>query len=163
MPVYHCQIGNVNYLISVLAKLFITGMVSAKIALPITYEGDAPMSVLGNRIKHLREQASLSQKRLAEALGISNVQLSRYETGDRKPDPDTIRQIADYFDVSVDYLLGRDTPSKSSPDLDDPELTILFRSLQSASPEIREETRKFLEFLMEKEKDRKPGDTQGYK
>ncbi|WP_010279824.1 helix-turn-helix domain-containing protein [Paenibacillus senegalensis] len=121
------------------------------------------MSVLGNRIKHLREQASLSQKRLAEALGISNVQLSRYETGDRKPDPDTIRQIADYFDVSVDYLLGRDTPSKPSPDLDDPELTILFRSLQSASPEIREETRKFLEFLMEKEKNRKPGDPQGYK
>lgn len=142
--------------------MLITVMVNGKILLSITYEGDAPMSVLGDRIKHLREQASLSQKRLAEALGISNVQLSRYETGDRKPDPDTIRQIADYFDVSVDYLLGRDTPSSNRlPNPDDPELTILFRSLQSASPEIREETRKFLEFLMEKEKDRKPGDIQG--
>lgn len=137
-------------------------MVNGKIVLSIIYEGDAPMSVLGDRIKHLREQASLSQKRLAESLGISNVQLSRYETGDRKPDPDTIRQIADYFDVSVDYLLGRDTPSSSRlTNLEDPELTILFRNLQSASPEIREETRKFLEFLMEKEKDRKPGDIQG--
>lgn len=119
------------------------------------------MSVLGNRIKHLREQSALSQKRLAEALGISNVQLSRYETGDRKPDPDTIKQIADFFDVSVDYLLGRDTPGVEGVDMNDPELTILFRSLKSASPEIREETRKFLEFLMEKEKGRKPGDRQG--
>ncbi|MFD0871330.1 HTH-type transcriptional regulator immR [Chlamydia abortus] len=119
------------------------------------------MSVLGNRIKSLRDKAGLSQKRLAESLGISNVQLSRYETGDRKPDPDTIKQIADFFDVSVDYLLGRDTPTQDIPDIDDPELTILFRDLKNASPEIREETRKFLEFLMEKEKDRKPGDRQG--
>ncbi|GIP35501.1 helix-turn-helix domain-containing protein [Paenibacillus sp. J2TS4] len=120
------------------------------------------MSILGNRIKSLRDQAGLSQKRLAESLGISNVQLSRYETGDRKPDPDTIRQIADFFDVSVDYLLGRDSRTHQElPEIDDPELNILFRDLKNASPEIREETRKFLEFLMEKEKDRKPGDRQG--
>lgn len=63
-------------------------------------------NVLGSRIKKLREEHGLSQKRLAEELGISNVQLSRYESGDRKPDPEMIRMIAGYFGVMTDYLLG---------------------------------------------------------
>lgn len=65
------------------------------------------MSVLGSRIKHLRDKNEISQKKLAHALGITNTQLSRYETSDRKPDPDTLKQIADFFEVSTDYLLGR--------------------------------------------------------
>ncbi|MGG1554962.1 helix-turn-helix domain-containing protein [Paenibacillus ferrarius] len=64
------------------------------------------MSVLGSRIKYLREKLDISQKRLADALGITNIQVSRYETGDRKPDPDTIKKIAEFFDVSSDFLLG---------------------------------------------------------
>ncbi|MGG3890084.1 helix-turn-helix domain-containing protein [Metabacillus fastidiosus] len=72
------------------------------------------MSILGKRIKYLRERNNYSQKRVAEALGISNVQLSRYESGDRKPDPDMITAISDYFDVPADYLLGRsDNPDPS--------------------------------------------------
>nr|BDD46661.1 hypothetical protein 4 [Bacillales bacterium] len=65
------------------------------------------MNELGKRIKKLREKQNIFQKRLATALGISNVQLSRYESGDRKPDPETITAIANFFDVSTDYLLGR--------------------------------------------------------
>jgi transcriptional regulator with XRE-family HTH domain len=64
------------------------------------------MNVLGERIKKLREQHNLSQIRLARALGITNVQLSRYETGDRNPDPEIIKKIADYFNCTTDYLLG---------------------------------------------------------
>lgn len=64
------------------------------------------MSVLGSRIKYLREKLDISQKRLADALGITNIQVSRYETGDRKPDPETIKKLAEFFDVSSDYLLG---------------------------------------------------------
>jgi transcriptional regulator with XRE-family HTH domain len=73
------------------------------------------MDVLAQRIKKLRELNNYSQKRVADALGISNVQLSRYESGDRKPEPETIKNIADFYDVSVDYLLGRtDVSSLSS-------------------------------------------------
>ncbi|MTT30653.1 helix-turn-helix domain-containing protein [Terrilactibacillus sp. BCM23-1] len=63
--------------------------------------------ILGFRIRNLRETAGYSQKELAEKLNISNVQLSRYESNNRKPDPDTLMLIADYFQVSTDYLLGR--------------------------------------------------------
>ncbi|MFC4618370.1 helix-turn-helix domain-containing protein [Camelliibacillus cellulosilyticus] len=62
---------------------------------------------LGGRIKHLRERKSLSQKKLAEQLQISNVQLSRYEADKRTPDPAMVAQIATFFDVTTDYLLGK--------------------------------------------------------
>ncbi|MES1046350.1 helix-turn-helix transcriptional regulator [Bacillus sp. Gen3] len=65
------------------------------------------MSILAKRIKYLREKKEYSQKKVAESLGITNVQLSRYESGDRKPDPELIAQIADFYDVSTDYLHGR--------------------------------------------------------
>ncbi|WP_082236037.1 helix-turn-helix domain-containing protein [Halobacillus massiliensis] len=70
--------------------------------------------MIGKRIKYLRNKNNLSQKRLSEALGMSNVQLSRYESGARQPDYDTILKIADYFDVSIDYLFGR--PESTSQD-----------------------------------------------
>ncbi|MEC1716662.1 helix-turn-helix domain-containing protein [Schinkia azotoformans] len=64
------------------------------------------MSELAFRIKSLREKSGFSQKRVAEALRISNVQLSRYESGDRKPEPEMVAAIANFFEVTTDYLLG---------------------------------------------------------
>lgn len=63
-------------------------------------------NILGSRIKYLREKYNYSQKQMAAQLDITNVQLSRYETGHRKPDPDTITRIANFFHVSTDFLLG---------------------------------------------------------
>jgi len=63
-------------------------------------------NILGTRMKYLRERNRLSQKEMAEKLGVSNVQLSRYETGARKPDPETLARIAGFFKVSADFLLG---------------------------------------------------------
>lgn len=71
---------------------------------------------LGVRIRNLRESYNLSQKQLADALSLSNVQLSRYELGSRTPDPDTIVKIATFFNVSTDFLLGM-TPSVKEPKL----------------------------------------------
>ncbi|MBH0166249.1 helix-turn-helix transcriptional regulator [Fictibacillus sp. 7GRE50] len=65
------------------------------------------MNQLGDRLKSLREKQNKSQLRVAKDLGLSNVQLSRYESGDRKPDPEVIASFADYFEVTTDYLLGR--------------------------------------------------------
>jgi transcriptional regulator with XRE-family HTH domain len=65
------------------------------------------MSILGKRLKYLREKFNYSQKRVADSIGISNVQLSRYESGDRNPDPDLIAKFADFFDVTTDFLHGR--------------------------------------------------------
>ena len=65
------------------------------------------MSTLGDRIKYLREKKNITQKNLAVECGLTVVQLSRYETNDRKPDPESLRRLADAFDTSGDYLLGR--------------------------------------------------------
>lgn len=65
------------------------------------------MRTLGKTIRELRESLKISQKELAERIGISNVVLSRYELDDRKPDYDTLEKIADFFNVTTDYLIGR--------------------------------------------------------
>lgn len=60
------------------------------------------------RIRELREQSGLSQKAVADELGMQITQYRRYENGERKPAIDFLIQIANLYDVSLDYLVGRD-------------------------------------------------------
>ena len=62
---------------------------------------------LGKKLKELRKEYDMSQRQLAKALGISKSSYSHYETGASNPDYETLIIIADYFDVSLDYLFGR--------------------------------------------------------
>ena len=67
-----------------------------------------------NKIKELRSQSKVSQGELATHLEVTIATVSRYETGDREPDQNTLIKIADFFNVSVDYLLGKtDNPTTS--------------------------------------------------
>ena len=59
------------------------------------------------RLKELRKARGISQLKLAMDLSINQNSISRYETGMREADYTTLIRIADYFDVSIDYLLGR--------------------------------------------------------
>ncbi len=59
------------------------------------------------RLKEIRKQKHISQVRLSMELNLAQNTLSQYETGAREPDFQTLVAIADYFNVSVDYLLGR--------------------------------------------------------
>ena len=59
------------------------------------------------RIKDLREDSDISQKQLAEVLGISQRAYSHYENGTRKIPLDILLSLADYYNCSTDYLLGR--------------------------------------------------------
>lgn len=59
------------------------------------------------RLKELRTSRRISQTKLAMDLNLTQNSISRYETGEREADYDTLVAIADYFKVSVDYLLGR--------------------------------------------------------
>ena len=59
------------------------------------------------RLKELRKQRGVSQLRLAMDLGLSQNTVSRYETGEREADYHTLILLADYFNVSIDYLLER--------------------------------------------------------
>ena len=59
------------------------------------------------RLKELRTKKGISQLRLATELNTTQNTISRYETGEREPGIDELIKIADYFNVSVDYLIGR--------------------------------------------------------
>ncbi|RNB52681.1 XRE family transcriptional regulator [Brevibacillus gelatini] len=64
-------------------------------------------TILGERVKVLRQTRKILQKDLAEEVGITKQSLSVFEKGSSSPSLDTLVKIANYFNVSVDYLLGR--------------------------------------------------------
>ena len=70
-------------------------------------------------LKSLRERNNLSQIELSKKIGLSNVTLSQYEKGVRKPDIQTLALIAQFFNVTTDNLLGNETPPKFKPQLTD--------------------------------------------
>lgn len=91
-----------------------------------------------DRLKELRERRGLSQLELAKRVNISNAIISMYEKGTRSPSREMLEALADYFNVDIDYLMGRESGSIYYLDpeaaeiaqelLDRPELKVLFRA-----------------------------------
>lgn len=63
--------------------------------------------MLKDRLKQLRIEKGKTQKEMAKDLGTTDVSIGRYEAGTREPKTDILNALADYFDVTTDYLLGR--------------------------------------------------------
>lgn len=57
-------------------------------------------------LKMLREESGISQKQLAEIIGVSQQSINKYENHNIEPDIETMIRFADYFNTSVDYLIG---------------------------------------------------------
>jgi transcriptional regulator with XRE-family HTH domain len=73
--------------------------------------------MLSKRIILLRKRENLTQVGLAQKLSISRSRLSQYELGARQPDNEMLQKIAEFFNVSTDYLLGiSDNPNTSKED-----------------------------------------------
>lgn len=66
------------------------------------------MSIFSDRLKLLREQSSYTQKEMAEMLGMTQSNYSKYEYGTREPNLENIDKISDIFDVSIDFLFGKE-------------------------------------------------------
>lgn len=64
------------------------------------------MSNFNNQLKTLRQEYNLSQQELADKIGISKSSINMYERGEREPGIETVKRIADFFNVDVDYLFG---------------------------------------------------------
>lgn len=62
---------------------------------------------IGKRINQLLKSKKISRKEIAEQLNISYSAVSKYITNQRTPDATTLKEIADFLNVSTDYLLGR--------------------------------------------------------
>lgn len=67
----------------------------------------------GDRLRDLRVEKNMTQEDLSKKLNVSRATVGRYETNERFPDKDILKKIADIFDVSLDFLLGR-TDNRSS-------------------------------------------------
>jgi transcriptional regulator with XRE-family HTH domain len=71
------------------------------------------MSVFGERLKMLRESRSLSQDEFASKFSLAQTTIGMYERGLREPNIERLNQFATFFNVSLDYLVGRtDNPAK---------------------------------------------------
>lgn len=89
---------------------------------------------LAEKIKNLRKSKKITQEQLAQIIGVERSSIGKYETG-TQPSTDIIARIADYFGVTTDYLLGRDTPAPAVKD-EDAELTEYLEELKTR-PEMR--------------------------
>lgn len=109
------------------------------------------------RLKQLRENKGLTQAELAKLVDISASSIGMYEQGRREPSQEVLLQFADFFNVSVDYILGRDKSStkashspKDQRDLNEflNNTEIMFDGeLHQLDDEDREKLRHALEFV----------------
>lgn len=67
----------------------------------------------GQHLKKLRKQRNITQKQLAIGIGASERGVQNYELNAKKPNYESLIALADYFDISIDYLVGRsDDPTR---------------------------------------------------
>lgn len=78
------------------------------------------MSGLGERLRKLRLERKLTQREVAEQLGIGVSTLGMYEGGWREPDLDTLMKLARFYGVTTDYLVGVDDSELSPEDVSIP-------------------------------------------
>lgn len=72
---------------------------------------------LGRRLKKLRKNKKLTQKELANYINVSATSIGAYETGIRTPRSEKIKKLAEFFNVSSDYLLGNSDKKKKVEDI----------------------------------------------
>lgn len=110
-------------------------------------------------LKSLRKKENLNQLELAKAIGVSRSAIGMYESGLREPDFETMEAIADYFNVSMDYLHGKSEQQKTPAANSDE--TLMFALYggdnKDITPGMLEDVRKFAQFIREKEKEKEDG------
>lgn len=117
-----------------------------------------------NVFKRLRTSTGLTQAEMAQKLGISKSTISMYENGNREPDFETLEMIADFFNVDIDYLLGRTDKTTLLPEtvghyylnedaremaqfmFENPEYKVLF----DASRKVKKEDIAFVKEMMDR-------------
>lgn len=81
--------------------------------------------MIETRLRQLRLELGLTQAQVAEQLGITRGSYTYYENGNRQPRPELLIRLADFYQVSIDYLAGRTDYPGSMPEPDSSEVTLL--------------------------------------
>ena len=106
--------------------------------------------MIAERLKELRTKAGVSQEKLGKIVNVSQQAVGKWEKAIAEPDSETLKKLASYFDVSVDYLLG-------NSDIPNPELRIpdeykdlpiaFYEGAKDLTQEDIDAVIKFMEFL----------------
>jgi transcriptional regulator with XRE-family HTH domain len=114
----------------------------------ISLEGGIFMSI-GKRIRDLRKELGLTQNQFGKKLGIHGRQLARYEEGVNTPSIDVLMKIADYCEVSLDFLAyGVDKKLAKRSQIDDTELLDLIRRVDNLKKAQRDKIKWAIQGLL---------------
>ena len=100
-------------------------------------------------LKLLRNEKNMYQQELADALGISKSSINMYERGERQPNFEVLETIADFFNVDIDYLLGR---TNKTTKIINPNTIAAHFDGDEYTPEELDEIKAFAEFVKSKRK-----------
>lgn len=110
-------------------------------------------NTIADRLRDLRAQKGVNQDIAAEACDMSRVALARYETGQRVPRAEYVSRLADYYGVTVDFLIGRDEPApiEKTP----PPSTIdtqIMQELEGVDADMAREVLNYIKFIKQSRK-----------
>lgn len=111
----------------------------------------------GERLKELRKKKGLSQKELTDRLNLNRSTYARYETSSTQPDYETLEKLADFFEVTTDYILGRsDQPHLTEEEafeefIKDPSLKRWYKELPKSGEEDLRRLKRIWEAFKEDE------------
>lgn len=111
--------------------------------------------MFAQRLRELRSEKGVVQKDVANFLNITTSAYGFYEQGKRVPDTDIMIKLSNYFNVSLDYLLGKTDVRNHT---DDPNITIALHSdtdYDELPNEAKDEINNFIEYIKQKYKDKK--------
>jgi transcriptional regulator with XRE-family HTH domain len=110
------------------------------------------MKSIGDRIKELRKKQNLTQGDLAEKIGMTYVQIGRYEVRGAKPSSEVLSKLADALNTTTDYLMNGETTESNSKALKDKTILGLLQKIEGLGDKDKEMIITFLDaFLVKKQ------------
>ncbi|KFM92918.1 helix-turn-helix transcriptional regulator [Paenibacillus sp. FSL R5-0527] len=126
------------------------------------------MALFKERLKELRLEKGLTQEQLAQKMDIPAASIRRLEVSESIPRKERLIALSNFFNVSIDYLIGKSDKRDGKTQTEDIEGLLnhplhgaFFKGYLEAPEQKKAEMRQFLEFILQQEKDRKPGQKQG--
>ncbi|GGH86821.1 transcriptional regulator with XRE-family HTH domain [Pullulanibacillus pueri] len=109
---------------------------------------------VGERLKHLRNKVGLSQEALSDQLGIKRATYAKYETDVNQADYDMLQTFAQFFDVSIDYILSghtylqdKNVDQRLLEIITDPEIQTAFNEIPGSPEEVKKEILDILRYI----------------
>lgn len=99
------------------------------------------------RLLELRNDKELSQRTMAKELGISQATYNNWENGKTQPNIEQIIQLANFFEVSTDYLLGKESDVQNDAYMDE-EISCIMKTIFALPDDKKTMLKKFIEYVL---------------